>query len=191
MDEDFEKSVHDLTSYFRFFNLDYVCESILRFYSPWMNETDISCEMIPIFRVSQTVWPKTGTGYRRVMDPFRQWSLHQEFCVSKLHKHSQECVEVWTHHWWICPFSVGTKVYEHMYTVHEYENHFTSPGSILLGLTPSCRYSNCKFYSQDSYSRGSFHLWVKDDYKLVVTVLQKPHSFGCFGLTPKSPNVIS
>ena len=37
-------------------------------------------------------------------------------------------------------------------------------------------------------TRGSFHLWVKDDYDLAVTVLQKPHDFGGFGLTP---NVIA
>jgi hypothetical protein len=37
-------------------------------------------------------------------------------------------------------------------------------------------------------TRGSFHLWVQDDYDLVVTMLQKPHSLGGFGLTP---NVIS
>jgi len=37
-------------------------------------------------------------------------------------------------------------------------------------------------------TRGSFHLWVKDDYDLAVTVLQKPHAFGGFGLTP---NVIA
>ncbi len=33
-------------------------------------------------------------------------------------------------------------------------------------------------------TRGSFHLWVKDDYDLTVTVIQKPHTFGGFGLTP-------
>jgi hypothetical protein len=32
--------------------------------------------------------------------------------------------------------------------------------------------------------RGSFHLWVKDDHDLSVTVLQKTHVFGGFGLTP-------
>ncbi len=37
-------------------------------------------------------------------------------------------------------------------------------------------------------TRGSFDLWGKDDYELVVTVLQKPHAIGGFGLTP---NVIA
>jgi hypothetical protein len=37
-------------------------------------------------------------------------------------------------------------------------------------------------------TRGSFHLWGKDDYDLVVTVFQKPHVLGGFGLTP---NVIA
>jgi hypothetical protein len=37
-------------------------------------------------------------------------------------------------------------------------------------------------------TRGSFHQWVKDDYDLAVTVLQKPHALGGFGLTP---NVIA
>jgi hypothetical protein len=37
-------------------------------------------------------------------------------------------------------------------------------------------------------TRGSFHLWVKDDYDLAVTMLQKPHALGGFGLTP---NVIA
>ena len=33
-------------------------------------------------------------------------------------------------------------------------------------------------------TRGSFHHWVKDDYDLAVTMLQKPHALGGFGLTP-------
>ena len=37
-------------------------------------------------------------------------------------------------------------------------------------------------------TRGSFDLWGKDDYELAVTVLQKPHALGGFGLTP---NVIA
>jgi hypothetical protein len=37
-------------------------------------------------------------------------------------------------------------------------------------------------------TRGSFHLWSKDDYDLVVTVIQKPHVLGDFGMTP---NVIT
>jgi hypothetical protein len=32
--------------------------------------------------------------------------------------------------------------------------------------------------------RGSFHLWVKDDYDLVVIMFQKTHSLAGFGLTP-------
>jgi hypothetical protein len=31
---------------------------------------------------------------------------------------------------------------------------------------------------------GSFHLWVKDDHDLVVTVIHKSHTLGGFGLTP-------
>jgi hypothetical protein len=37
-------------------------------------------------------------------------------------------------------------------------------------------------------TRGSFHLWVKDDYDLVVTMFQKSHALCGFGLTP---NVIA
>jgi hypothetical protein len=37
-------------------------------------------------------------------------------------------------------------------------------------------------------TRGSFHHWVKDDYDLAVTILQKPNALGGFGLTP---NVIA
>jgi hypothetical protein len=33
-------------------------------------------------------------------------------------------------------------------------------------------------------TRGSFHHWVRDDYDLTVTMLQKPHARGGFGLTP-------
>jgi hypothetical protein len=33
-------------------------------------------------------------------------------------------------------------------------------------------------------TRGSFHNWVRDDYDLAVTMLQKPHALGGFGLTP-------
>jgi hypothetical protein len=33
-------------------------------------------------------------------------------------------------------------------------------------------------------TRGSFHHWVRDDYDLAVTMLQKPHALGGFGLTP-------
>ncbi len=33
-------------------------------------------------------------------------------------------------------------------------------------------------------TRGSFHHWVQDDYELAVTMLQKPHALGGFGLTP-------
>jgi hypothetical protein len=35
---------------------------------------------------------------------------------------------------------------------------------------------------------GSFHQWTKDDYDLTVTVIQKPHVLGGFGMTP---NVIT
>jgi hypothetical protein len=37
-------------------------------------------------------------------------------------------------------------------------------------------------------TRGSFQLWGKDDQDLAVTVLQKPHALGGFGLIP---NVIA
>ena len=37
-------------------------------------------------------------------------------------------------------------------------------------------------------TRGSFTLWGKDDYDLEVTVFQKTHVLGGFGLTP---NVIA
>ncbi len=33
-------------------------------------------------------------------------------------------------------------------------------------------------------TRGSFHHWFDDDYELAVTMLQKPHALGGFGLTP-------
>ncbi len=33
-------------------------------------------------------------------------------------------------------------------------------------------------------TRGSFHHWVRDDYDLEVTMFQKPHTLGGFGLTP-------
>ena len=33
-------------------------------------------------------------------------------------------------------------------------------------------------------TQGSFHHWVEDDYELAVTMLQKPHALGGFGLTP-------
>jgi hypothetical protein len=33
-------------------------------------------------------------------------------------------------------------------------------------------------------TRGSFHHWVQDDFDLAVTMLQKPHALGGFGLTP-------
>jgi len=33
-------------------------------------------------------------------------------------------------------------------------------------------------------TRGSFHQWPKDDYDLAVTVIQKPHAQGGFGITP-------
>jgi hypothetical protein len=37
-------------------------------------------------------------------------------------------------------------------------------------------------------TRSSFQLWGKDDHDLAVTILQKPHALGGFGLTP---NVIA
>jgi hypothetical protein len=37
-------------------------------------------------------------------------------------------------------------------------------------------------------TRGTFQLWGKDVHDLAVTVLQKPHALGGFGLTP---NVIA
>ncbi len=33
-------------------------------------------------------------------------------------------------------------------------------------------------------TRNSFHLWLKQDYDLAVTMLQMPHALGGFGLTP-------
>ncbi len=37
-------------------------------------------------------------------------------------------------------------------------------------------------------TRGSFQVWGKDDHDLVVTIIQKSHTLGGFGLTP---NVIT
>ncbi len=37
-------------------------------------------------------------------------------------------------------------------------------------------------------TQGSFQLWGQDDHDLAVTVIQKPHALGGFGLTP---NVIA
>ena len=33
-------------------------------------------------------------------------------------------------------------------------------------------------------TRRSFHHWVEEDYELALTMLQKPHALGGFGLTP-------
>ncbi len=40
-------------------------------------------------------------------------------------------------------------------------------------------------------TRGSFHHWVRDDYDLAVTIPQKPHTLGVFGLTPNVLEQIS
>jgi hypothetical protein len=40
-------------------------------------------------------------------------------------------------------------------------------------------------------TRGSFHYWSQDEYELVVTMLQKPHDLGGFGLTPNVLGQIS
>jgi hypothetical protein len=40
-------------------------------------------------------------------------------------------------------------------------------------------------------TRGSFHHWVRDDYDLAVTMLQKPHALGGFGFTPNVLTQIS
>jgi hypothetical protein len=40
-------------------------------------------------------------------------------------------------------------------------------------------------------TRGSFHHWVQDDFDLSVTMLQKPHVLGGFGLTPNVLTQIS
>jgi hypothetical protein len=72
--------------------------------------------------------------------------------------------------------------------VHECEYHVTSSGAILIGAAPACRKGHRKCYPEERYSRFIPSLGYKDDYDLAVTVLQKPHAFGGFGLTP---NVIA
>jgi len=73
-----------------------------------------------------------------------------------------------------------------MHPVYECEHHVTSSGAILIGTAPADTAIVNAILKNGT--GGSFHHWVKDDYDLTVTVLQNPHTFGGFGLTP---NVIA
>jgi hypothetical protein len=65
--------------------------------------------------------------------------------------------------------------------------------NVKITLPPQEQFSSAQYCHVDTDienailkkgTRGSFTLWDKDDYELVVTVFQKPHSLGGFGLTP-------
>ena len=73
------------------------------------------------------------------------------------------------------------------------QNTHTQYMSANISLTPQDRFLSVQHIHVDKViakailqkgTGGSFHHWVPDDYELVVTMLQKPHVLGGFGLTP-------
>jgi hypothetical protein len=86
-----------------------------------------------------------------------------------------------------------TDGFTHFQVVQKTLNTCTQYMSANITLTPQEQYLSAKHIHIDTYitkailqksTRVSFHHWVKDDYDLTVTMLQKPHALGGFGLTP-------
>ncbi len=74
---------------------------------------------------------------------------------------------------------------------------YTQYMSLNITLSPQDQFLSVQYRHVDTVitnvilkkgTRGSFQLWFKNEYDLTVTVFQKTHNFGGFGLTP---NVIS
>ena len=90
-----------------------------------------------------------------------------------------------------------TDGFVHFQLVQKCMNTCTQYMSANITLPPQEQFLSAEYRHVDTVitnpilkkgTRGSFHLWVKDDYDLAVTVFQKPDGFGGFGLTP---NVIA
>ncbi len=86
-----------------------------------------------------------------------------------------------------------TDAFTHFQLVQKTMNTHTQYMSANIILPPQEQFLSARYIHVDTAiaktilqkgTRGSFHHWVTDDYDLAVTILQKPHAQGGFGLTP-------
>jgi len=96
----------------------------------------------------------------------------------------KKCMNTCTEH--LCSYKI---LYEHLYSNMHMSTNITLP--------PQEQFLLAKYRHVDTVisnvilqkdTRGSFRQWDKDDYDLEVTILQKTHDFGGYGMTP---NVIA
>ena len=83
--------------------------------------------------------------------------------------------------------------FTHFQLVQKTKNTRTQYMSVNITLPPQEQFLSAQHIHIDTAiakailkkgTRGSFHHWVQDDFDLAVTMLQKPHALGGFGLTP-------
>ena len=81
----------------------------------------------------------------------------------------------------------------HFQVIQKTRNTCTEYMSVNITLSPQEQFLSSQHVRVDmtiendilkKCTRGSFHLWGKDDHDLVVTIIQKSHTLGGFGLTP-------
>jgi hypothetical protein len=86
-----------------------------------------------------------------------------------------------------------TDAFTHFQLVKMTQNTRTQYMSANISLPPQERFLSAQHIHVDKAiakailqkgTRGSFHHWAQDNYELAVTMLQKPHALGGFGLTP-------
>ncbi len=75
-------------------------------------------------------------------------------------------------------------MHEHLHSIHERKHYTTSPQDQFLSAQNRHVDTAIANAILKKCTRGSFHQWTKDDYDLAVTVPQKPHTSGGFGMTP-------
>ena len=86
-----------------------------------------------------------------------------------------------------------TDVFTHFQLIKMTQNTRTQYMSANITVPPQERFLSAQHIHIDTHiakailqkgTRGSFHHWTQDDYELAVTMLQKTHALGGFGLTP-------
>jgi hypothetical protein len=86
-----------------------------------------------------------------------------------------------------------TDAFTHFQVIKMTQNTRTQYMSANISLPPQEQFLSAQHIHVDKAiakdilqkgTRGSFHYWAQDEYELAVTMLQKPHAFGGFGLTP-------
>ncbi len=110
---------------------------------------------------------------------------------------AQKCIKIM---WDVDKFEPLTDGFTHFQLVQKTMNTRTQYMSVNITLPPQEQFLTTQHIHIDTTfaktifqkgTPGSFYHWVRDDYDLAVTILQKPHSLGGFGLTPNVLTQIS